>query len=786
MIEYRLKGLVQGVGFRPFVAELANKRSLSGTVKNTAGDVVIRIETGEAEAREFMSELLENLPAGSFVADIEKDIISGEKASDGFHIIKEEEENTGRKVCFVPADTGICDSCLKELFDRDNRRFHHPFISCSSCGVRYSVMDGMPYDRENTVMGQFELCEACDREYKRLYDRRHHAQTVCCKDCGPTLKFQWFNCEFDKIPKNGQAFGNDDALMSAFAVLGHGGILAIKDVGGYHLVVRVSPENTGKNSAIKALRALKHRERKPFAMMFPDVGEVKRFTGLTEVEEKILISPERPILLTEWKGGRPAAVDEALAGSPYIGAMLPAAPLQALLSGEFPMLIMTSANLSGDSLITRDDQMVEMMARFAEDCDIPLGVLSHDRDIMVPLDDPIISVVAGRRRVMRRGRGFSPLPLERITVFGDDERVFAAGGDLKASFAYLENGQVYMSPHIGDLEDTVSLKRYDESIESYRRLYGFSPERAAKDLHPAYHSSELIRERDIAEVQHHKAHVASVVAEHGLFGKVLGFAFDGTGVSPEGEIWGSEVFLWEDCRVRDGEKLRRIAHISENMLLLNDDSVNNVDRLLYGYLSGMNEADRDKILSYLINQDFFDRETCDVIYKAIRLGVASAKCTSMGRLFDAVSAMLDICHQATYEGEAAVLLEYEAFRADSSYDNRSKDLLSVNNSDDGMVWDTSELFRGLCDMLLQGRKKAFIARDFIFACCGFICVVSDRYPEYNVVLSGGTFGNRILTESVTEELSSRGRNVFINEQVPCGDGGLALGQLYLSKGDISD
>lgn len=764
--KYIIKGLVQGIGYRPWVAKLADELNIDGYVRNTGGIVTV-VASGESERlTQFCNRLSSDVPTGGFITSIEEEDLEGQKIEPGFKII-ESDKDAEKNLPLIPADIATCDECKRELFDPKNRRYRHPFISCTVCGPRYSIIEKLPYDRDTITMKDFEMCPDCQAEYTGKKDRRRHAQTIACKSCGPRLKFtglKYKNADnityddaVDNYVENYNENDIDGEITASVSLINHGGILAIKDIGGYHLAC--SPFN---EEAVSDLRNLKHREAKAFAVMFEDVEQVKEFCKVNQQEARLLEDSARPIVLVRRKkhisAGKKHIAENVYLTSPDIGAMLPCNPVQMMLVKECGPLIMTSGNASGDVLEIDNKKMLQWLKERVASGEIdgtPIAMLSHDRKILRPMDDSVMKVVKGRQQFIRRGRGHVPNP---ISVDIDGE-IFAAGGDLKSSFCYVKNGLAYVSQYLGDLESVSCQKFYRNEMAAMEKIFGFKPKEVVTDLHPGYFSGQVGHEYaqkknlPIHKVQHHKAHVLSVIAEHKLKGPVLGFAFDGTGYGEDGTVWGSEVFLW------DGKSgIGRVADLRPSRLIGGDEGAKNCDTILVGIL---HENGLDELI---------ENENAKIIRTAIDSDINVVTSTSMGRLFDAVSAMLDICHYNTYEGQAPIELENMAARTEEVYPL----CFGENGS-------TEEIFLEIANAITHDVPIESIARGFIYAVADYIMEIATIYSgrlgkEKQIVLSGGTFLNRILLERSIELLEAEGFKVYISEQLPPGDGGICLGQ----------
>lgn len=727
--KYVVKGLVQGIGFRPFVAEIAEQLHIAGWVRNTGGIVSIVASAEETVLHEFIGRIRAELPEGGTIISIDEQVVDNSSFKD-FKIVESDCDSAGN-LPLIPADIATCSRCEGELRNSTNRRYRHPFISCTVCGPRYSILEKLPYDRATITMSEFELCPECKNEYTTPGNIRRHAQTIACNECGPQIYVK-------NIGKKDYCV--ESWLDEAVSVVESGGILAIKDIGGYHLAC--DPYN---EQAVANLRLLKHREAKAFAIMFRSVDEIKEHCHVNSKERELLTSCARPIVLLEKRQKTSKYfADNVCMNSPQVGAMLPCNPIQILLLDRLKCLVMTSGNGSGDVLEIDDVRMEawleKQISRLGQD--ISVLQIAHNRKILRPLDDSVVRVVREKTLFYRRARGYVPLPIS-VPIEGE---IFAAGGDLKSSFCFVKNGLAYMSQHLGDLESQSCQKHYLREKDAMGNIFGFNPQVFVSDLHPGYYSRGFIN--DSVSVQHHKAHVAAVIAEHNIKGDVIGFAFDGTGYGEDGTVWGSETFIFA------GGKIERVAHLVPVTLIGGDEGAKNCDTILAGFLHSAG----------------IELPENEVISKAIDMGINSVQSTSIGRLFDAVSAMLGICHYNSYEGQAPVELEWMARKAFSPVD------LYI-----GADGNTSQLFYDISKYISDGKAVSDIALGFIYAIASYIEEVVNKYQIHQVVLSGGTFLNKLLLERVIDILENEGYEVFFANQLPPGDGGLALGQAYLAS-----
>lgn len=797
-------GLVQGVGFRPAVAELAEECMIAGQVKNMGGVVEI-LASGENEAVEKFLHRLSLLPVGRIdsieVQETTYDAVCGswqENQTKKFHIVPS--SNGRENVRLLPVDFPTCDRCRAELFDKNNRRYRYPFISCTQCGPRYSIQKAVPYDRDSITMDDFEMCPDCLHEYTEKGNIRRHAQTIACHNCGPKLRLliKSLLAEHEdawKMSESSFFEASDDTeaiLAQAVQALCSGKIIAIKDIGGFHFAF--SPMSS---EAADRLREFKHRDKKPFAVMFPNMEAIRECCQVSEKEEELLTSVARPIVLLKKKKD---FVPEICGESDRMGALLPCNPLQILLLEEVGPLVMTSGNRGGEPIIIDDEEMQKLMV---DGC--PDMMLTHDREILTPLDDSIYQVNGRFVQLIRRARGLVPEPIELEEALEKD--TFAAGGDLKAVFALGRGKQAYLSQYFGDLEDVRCMKTRSKAIQRMEKLLEITPEVMVGDLHPAYVSAQDTEKK----VQHHMAHVASVIAEHKLDGKVLGIACDGTGYGTDGTIWGSEFFTYESGPGKN-RTMKRVGHFQTVKLLGGDASAKEADKTLFSYW--MEAKERGVEACWMIPELSVDRQLegeaspesaaqrnqYQLQEMAWKQNINTAYSSSMGRLFDAVSALLDICHYNSYEGECAILLEQAAHKGAAWLELQSAEerenllaslVVQVEKQEDMWVADSVKLLVDLAGMKASYQKeenwKEILAYLFHHAVAKAIVTMAEMIgEEYNkVALSGGSFINRILLTEVAEGLEKAGKEVYTNEKVPCGDGGIALGQLLLASEKIS-
>jgi hydrogenase maturation protein HypF len=758
-----VRGTVQGVGFRPFVHRLATDLALSGYVSNTASGVLIEVEGLPEGVARFCDRLATEPPPLATVSAVGVEDLPATGADDSF-TIRATEPSAGRTQ--LPPDTATCADCLRELADPADRRHRHPFVTCTHCGPRFTIATGMPYDRALTTMTGFPMCPACAREYGDPADRRFHAQPVACPDCGPRLRLL-------PAPGGGLRPARDgDALTAARALLAAGRILAVKGLGGYHLACDATDAR-----AVDTLRTRKERGGKPFAVMCADLDTVERIAEVSSAERTALTGPRRPIVLLRRReqAAPPGLAPGVCPGSPHLGVMLPYTPVHTLLlglPGDPPgprVLVMTSGNRSGEPIVTDDEEALTRLDGLAD------AWLAHDRVIASPCDDSLLRVRAdGTEQVLRRSRGYVPRPL-RLPVAV--RPALAVGGDLKNALCLGEGDQAWLGPHIGDMGDLTTLEAAQRAETHLRQLSGVTPELVAADRHPGYHSSRWAR-RHAAQlqlpapvfVQHHHAHIASTMAEHGLDGTapVIGVAFDGTGYGDDGTVWGGEILL------ADYTGHRRFAHLTPAPLPGGDAGVANPCRLALARLWAAGLA-WDPDLPCVAACSPVERS---MLERQLTRQVACAATSSMGRLFDAVSSLVGVCHRAGYEAQAALELEAAATAARDADTTAYAFGVAAGSCDPAPVLGAlvADLRRGTPVPVLAARFHRGVARAVAEICRR----ARHETSVATVALSGGVFANALLEEECARLLVQNGFTVLRHGEVPPNDGGLALGQLVVA------
>ncbi len=744
-----VEGIVQGVGFRPFVHALASSLHLAGMVGNDTAGVFVEVEGSEAAVDSFVARLESEAPPLAVIERVETARVASTGDTE-FAIV--ESERAGERQTLVSPDIATCDDCLRELFDPSDRRFRYPFINCTNCGPRFTIVRDVPYDRAFTTMADFVMCAECEREYHDPGDRRFHAQPVCCPACGPSLQL----IANDGTPLPG------DPLMGAVALLRDGGVVAIKGLGGYHLAVLATSE-----AAAAALRARKHREDKPFAVMVRDIETARWLCEIDGTEEQLLSGIRRPIVLLERRpdGGslRPVAPSVA-PGNRLLGLMLPYTPVHHLIARELDApFVLTSGNVSDEPIVYRDEVALERLSGIAD------AFLTHDRPIHVRTDDAVVLSRRGRQAVLRRSRGFVPQPIAVRDAFR--RQVLACGAELKNTFCLGKGRRVFLSHHMGDLENYETLCSFAEGIEHFERFFDIRPEVVAHDLHPGYLSTKYAMELtgiELVGVQHHHAHVASCLADNGEAGPVIGIACDGLGYGVDGSLWGGE-FL-----VADLVSFARAGHLQPVPMPGGVAAIKEPWRMAAVYLDaafgrdlprGLGVADRNGHL-------------WEKILAVSRSSRFSPTTSSAGRLFDAVASIMGLRDRINYEGQAAVELEQIADPAE-----RSTYRIEIEGTEPFLVPGT-EIVRRVALDLLAGIAEPVVAARFHNAVADALVDGCERIRESTgidrVALSGGVFQNRLLAGRTADGLQERGFGVLEHARVPTNDGGISLGQAVVA------
>lgn len=728
----KIRGIVQGVGFRPFVHKLVRRCGLSGYIKNTSSGVALELEGERPALERFVALLPEQAPVLAVIESMEASYSPELRGYEGFEIRQSQREEFRNTL--ISPDIGICEDCLRELRDPRDRRYRYPFINCTNCGPRFTIIKDIPYDRAKTSMAGFPMCPDCDREYHDIDNRRYHAQPDCCASCGPRAFY------LDEA-------GNElpgDGIELAREALKAGKIIAIKGLGGMHLACRCDDE-----ALVRELRRRKQRDEKPFALMCRDVDCVRRVCRLSEAEEKLLTSFRRPIVLLE---KRQPGLDY-LSENGDLGVMLPYTPLHHLLFGDdLDMLVMTSANLSDTPILFKNAEALDKLRGIAD------GFLLHDREIQTRCDDSLCWVLEGKEYPARRSRGYVPFPLR---MEGTLQSVLACGAEQKASFCLSKGSYVFPSQHIGDLKNMETLENYTQQIAHFKHLFDIEPTLVTCDLHPDYMSTEYAQSLGLplVQVQHHHAHMAACMADNGLEGEVIGLVWDGTGYGTDGTAWGGE------CLTGGYAAFQRFGHILPMALPGGDRATKEIDRLAFSLL-------------YAAGCDTSFIPAAETYRAMLAAGLNCPLSSGMGRLFDGVAAILGVKTRCSYEGQGAILLEAAA-------KEKEEGVYPVSLSGRPLVFDWREMVHAIVQDRQRGTETGVIAARFMNTLVEMavkMAVAAREETGLNrVCLSGGSFQNMYIMHRLPDRLRAIGFKVYHHSRVSTNDEGIALGQLMIAN-----
>lgn len=749
-------GIVQGVGFRPFVYNLALKHNLSGWVRNTSGSVEIEVEGNDEATDAFLTDLQRLAPPMARIEKVEVTSLPprGYTSFQIQHSFAEE-----GKYQLISPDIATCEACKKELFSPDDRRYRYPFINCTNCGPRFTIIEDIPYDRPRTTMRHFKMCPDCQREYDDPRDRRFHAQPNACPRCGPSLTL---------ASNQGPPVKCSDVIQKASELLKEGKILAIKGLGGFHLACDATNEQ-----AVQLLRERKKRPSKPLAVMMTSLEEIGRYCFVSPEEENLLLSPQRPIVLLRWKQDSPVSPQVA-PGLKYLGVMLPYTPLHHLLLRETGLpLVMTSGNLSEEPIAKDNDEALRRLGDIAD------YFLLHNRDIYSKYDDSVYIVEQGEPRAIRRARSYAPYP---IFLPFKARQILACGAELKNTFCVTKDEHAFLSQHIGDMENEETLEHFESTVDLYKKLFRVEPEIIAYDLHPEYLSTKYALKigpeqgLKLIPVQHHHAHVVSCLVENKVEGPAIGVAFDGTGYGTDGTIWGGE-FL-----VCDWRGFERRGHLEYLPMPGGAAAIEKPYRMALSYLHTL--LGEDVSLEGLPILSQLDPDEVGIIKRQIERRLNSPLTSSSGRLFDAVSALAGVRGTVDYEAQAAIELE---MLAPEEVDKLDSDLypFSIAEEQECNIVKLKELVSAVVDDIKIGVPVPLISAKFHKTVAQIIlqtCQLIARETQINLVaLSGGVFQNRLLLRLTIEALQREGFQVLTHRLVPCNDGGISLGQAVIAN-----
>ena len=727
----RVYGTIQGVGFRPFIYKKAIKFKLNGFVLNDSLGVLIEIEGNKENIELFLKEIRKDKPRLSKIDKIEIYISDEVSNYQNFEIKKS--LNKKNKKVIIPIDSALCSECLSELNDKNNFRYNYPFINCINCGPRYTIIKSLPYDRINTSMSKFKMCKECQSEYEDEHSRRFHAEPISCPNCGLTLSLldKNFNLKFQ----------NSEAIKDVIKIIKDGKIIAIKGYGGFHLIC-----NGLNEESVKSLRDKKNRKRKPFALMFKNIEEIKKYTYISRKEEEILNSPSAPILLVQKKNLN--ILNSVAPNIDKLGVFLPYTPLHYLILKElsFP-LIVTSANISHEPIISDIEEL--------RDKNLYDYILDYDRDIINPCDDSVMMVVENREFMLRRGRGYAPSNIE----FNLSKNVLALGANQKSSIAIGFDNNIILSPYIGDLNSIKSIELFKKSIDKFKYIYNFKPDVIVCDKHPNYESTKFAKNQNIKviQIQHHYAHTLSVMAEHNLNKKVLATIWDGSGLGDDENLWGGEFFI------ADLNGYERILHFDYLKLLGGEKAIKEPRRIALSILFDIYGKDAMGLNNPTINS--FSKLELNNLYMIYYKNLNSIKSSSVGRLFDAVASISGVLQKIDYEGESGAILE-------NFYDK------NINLFYEFKIENNIVKYKDIFTQMLKDKEPKIIISKFINSLVELIIKLSYEY-DLPMVFSGGVFQNRVLLELIIKKLKDK--RIYFNGEIPSNDGGISLGQTAFFK-----
>lgn len=752
-----ITGVVQGVGFRPFIYRLARACELDGWVANDPSGVCVEVQGDLQRVQTFIRQLPLDMPERANIHSLTSSQVPTQSEI-GF-TIRESETGTPPSALMLP-DLAPCAECVRELSDPVDRRYRYPFINCTQCGPRFSIVERLPYDRARTAMKDFQLCESCHREYTDPADRRFHAEPNACPQCGPQLTL----CTPDGTVV---AHGNG-ALEKAIETIRRGKVLALKGIGGFQLLVDAS-----RADSVSLLRSRKHRPHKPFALMYPDTASLHRDCFISEQEEQLLSGPDRPIVILKARPqARSRVVSEVAPGNPNIGAMLPCSPLHYLLSeGLENPLVATSGNRGGEPICTSNDDALDRLGDIAD------LFLMHDRSILRPLDDSVLRIMDGKPVMLRRARGYAPLPLhlpESIRspgLLANDGDLLALGGDLKSSVAACHGGVVHLSQYLGDLQNPRVMANFQSAIEELTDSHQLKSPTVICDPHPSYVSQRWAKNAGgrTLLVQHHLAHFFACMAEHAHRSSALGVCWDGNGFGEDGTLRGSEFLRW------DGEgKASRCGSLRSFPLPGGEQAIVEPRRVITGLLY---EALGEDAFSKAPLLQLFSRSEVGNLKKMLARGINSPRCSSMGRLFDGVAALCGSASRISFEGQAAMGLEFTADKATTDHSYPFK----MDQDDGHWTLDWAPMLTGILEDLQRGVKAEVRAALFHNTLAKMVLAVAEAVGEFDVFISGGVFQNKLLLEKTAELLRAGGFRPHSHSMVPPNDGGIALGQIYYAR-----
>lgn len=747
----KVRGIVQGVGFRPFIYQLARQNGLNGWVRNQSDGVEIEISGPSGPVGDFVGAISDKAPPLARIVSVETSELPFEALED-FRIVTSRALDT--RSTLISPDVCTCEDCLRELLDPANRRYRYPFTNCTNCGPRYTIIKDIPYDRDKTTMAHFKMCPACHGEYEDPMDRRFHAQPNACWECGPQVWLE--DAEGRKVADR------DAAVLRAIELLHQGAVLAIKGLGGFHLAVCATDQ-----TAVSRLRGRKIREEKPFAVMFPDIDEIRLHCVVGEAEEKLLLQPARPIVLLEKRedAADPPIAESVAPKNRRLGAFLPYTPLHFLLFEDAPYraLVMTSGNQSDEPIVMENEDARSHLTGIAD------YFLLHDRGIYMRCDDSVVRVLGEKPRPMRRARGYVPFP---VFLKNPVPSILGTGAELKNTVCLTRGNEAFLSQHIGDLENLETLRSFEHAIDHLKRILEIEPELIVHDMHPDYLSTQwALRQKDLPllAVQHHHAHIASVMAERQIEGPVLGLALDGTGYGTDGTIWGGEILRVDDTG------FERLGHFRQVLLPGGNKAIREPWRMGLSYLWALDPEGVEQKYADILSR-WPERER-RIILQMLAKRLNSPVTSSCGRLFDAVAALCGVRQSVNYEGQAAIELEQAIEPGDGYYEGL------IDRSQGPIIIDPFPMIERAVEDARGGIATGKIACRFHNGIIRLLTeaarTAADATGLNRIALSGGVFQNAYLSERLEKELSAMGLEVYGHIEVPANDACIALGQVYI-------
>lgn len=748
----KIYGIVQGIGYRPYIYKKAKKLNIKGWVNNLDSSVIIKAESYRENITKFLVEVIKKPPK---LAEIQKVEVKRNEIEDFDEFIIKRSKKSNTKLKFILPDIATCDKCAQDIFNKDSKRYRYAFTNCSLCGPRYSIIKSLPYDRCNTTMNEFKMCSKCEKEYKNPATRRFHAEPTCCKDCGPKLNL---------TDNKGNKISSLDQIKKCAELLKKGYILGIKGIGGFHIVCNAIDEK-----AVLKIRQKKKRRDKPLALMMKNIDEVKKYCEINKKEEEVITNNKRPIVILnkKFKGNLSKYIAPNVN---KLGVMLPYTPIHYLLfAEELPPLVMTSGNISGSPIEYTNEEAIKNLSNIVD------YFLLNDREINIPIDDSVVKIINNKVLVSRPGRGYSPYYIYRKIK----KNILACGSEDKSTFAFSLSGNAYMSQYLGDLKDLDCYKNYIDAINNIKTILDINPHNIAFDRHPAYNSTLYGKGLGGKKIstQHHHAHMASCMLEHNIYHNCIGIIYDGTGYGEDKNIWGGEFFIG------NRKKFKRVGHLKYVKIQGGDSAQKNIWKIGLSYLNTIKDKKLrefgEKRLRGFLERQNIDNIHIDNVLKALKNNLNSYNCSSLGRLYDAISSIIGVRQIINYDGQGAIELENIIDESVSDYYN-----YSIKKEEDIYIVDICFLISKILKDTKEKIPNSIISTKFHNTIINITVDMSLKlrkdYDLNTVILSGGVFENEYLLKNTYENLKNRDFNVIFNENIPTNDNGLSLGQLAIA------